>query len=220
MAITNRTRKLLWGGAGSRCAFCRAKLVAEATPLDREALVGEECHIVSGSPDGPRYDPDFPSDEIDSYSSLILLCRVHPKTVDDQPETFTAEILAQWKENHIRWVSHSLDAAAWSADVLSTDPTVAAFQKVKSEMPGLIAEMRADLSREGDESVREFYLAKKTWKVNWSDPCFAYYYEDHPSLGSEIKILENYGFVVDISTGQNLKACRMMEAFVELLLID
>ena len=62
----------------------------DAAPQDDESVVGDECHIVSGKPNGPRYGPTFPVDELDSFSNLILLCRVHHKMIDDQSETFTA----------------------------------------------------------------------------------------------------------------------------------
>ena len=75
---------------------------------DDESVVGEECHIVSGKPEGPRYDSSFPVDRIDEPENLLLLCRVHHKMVDDQHETYTAEALLGLKGNHEKWVSSSL----------------------------------------------------------------------------------------------------------------
>jgi len=100
MTITDKTRKLLWGRSGSRCAICNQELIVTATSLDSEAVVGDECHIISGETNGPRYDPSYPAKKIDSYENLMLLCRVHHKMVDDQSSTFTAEILRQIKNNH------------------------------------------------------------------------------------------------------------------------
>ncbi|HWP60610.1 MAG TPA: hypothetical protein VNL14_22135 [Candidatus Acidoferrales bacterium] len=65
MAITDKTRKILWGRSGNRCAMCRRELVVEATPTDDESVVGDECHIVSGKGQGPRYDAGFSSDRLD-----------------------------------------------------------------------------------------------------------------------------------------------------------
>jgi hypothetical protein len=45
---------------------------------------------------------------IDSLNNLLLLCRVHHKLVDDQPETFTADALRQLKSNHEKWVHERL----------------------------------------------------------------------------------------------------------------
>lgn len=108
MAIADRTRKVLWGRSGNRCAICRRVLVVDATPTDDESLVGEECHIVSGKNQGPRHDVTFPAGGLDEPENLILLCRVHHKMVDDQHETYTAEVLLRLKAKHEKWVSSRL----------------------------------------------------------------------------------------------------------------
>lgn len=84
MPISDKTRKILWGRSGNRCAFCRTCLVAEKTELDRESVVGDECHIHSPSPNGPRHEPTLSVEDFDTIDNLLLLCRVHHKMVDDQ----------------------------------------------------------------------------------------------------------------------------------------
>lgn len=108
MAISDKTRKLLWGGSGNLCAFCQCSLVVEGSVLDDDAVVGDECHIVSASTRGPRFDPAFPSSLVDDASNLVLLCRVHHKMVDDQPKTWTATRLRELKAAHERWVASQL----------------------------------------------------------------------------------------------------------------
>lgn len=108
MAISDKTRKILWGRSGNRCAICRRELVLDATTSDDESVVGEECHIVSGKVDGPRYDPAFPPERLDEYENLILLCRIHHKMIDDQCATYTAEMVRDRKATHETWVSSNL----------------------------------------------------------------------------------------------------------------
>ncbi len=105
MAISNKTRKTLWARSGNRCAICRHELVADATHLDSESVVGEECHIRSSNKHGPRFDPAVARTTLDTPSNLILLCRVHHKVVDDQHETFPASKLEKLKSDHEAWVS-------------------------------------------------------------------------------------------------------------------
>jgi hypothetical protein len=93
----------------------------------------------------------------------------------------------------------------------------AAFRKAEAAMPDLVAEMRSDLRSGGHEFTREFLLVKKSWVVNFSDPHFRYYHEEHDNLTGKIQVLENYGFVIDVTTS-NVKKYRMTEEFVELLL--
>lgn len=104
MAISDKTRKILWGRSGNRCAICRHRLVIEETDLDTDSVVGDECHIRSGASAGPRHDAGFDTQRIDDLANLLLLCRVHHKMVDDQFETYTTELLHTIRLNHGRWV--------------------------------------------------------------------------------------------------------------------
>ncbi|MDX2059495.1 MAG: hypothetical protein SFV24_16915 [Gemmatimonadales bacterium] len=107
MAMSDKTRKLLWGLSGSRCALCSRPLVVDPTSKDPAAIVGDECHIVSARQGGPRFDPTFAGDH-DSEDNLILLCRVDHKRVDDQPEDYSAESLRLLKVNHVAKVQDTL----------------------------------------------------------------------------------------------------------------
>ncbi len=109
MNITDKNRKILWGRSGNRCAICKHELVIDATSSDDESIVGDECHIVSSRPNGPRHDPTYPQEKLDACENLILLCRIHHKMVDDQSETYTTDILRQMKTNHENWVTEKLN---------------------------------------------------------------------------------------------------------------
>ncbi|HPG62874.1 MAG TPA: HNH endonuclease [Casimicrobium sp.] len=127
MSITDKTRKVLWGRSGSLCAFCKTQLVVEASKLDSESVVGDECHIISSAPNGPRHDPNCDPAAIDSLDNLLLLCRVHHKLVDDQSETFSVEMLQQLKRNHEKWVQERL--------VQSRPPEQVRIVRIQSEIP-------------------------------------------------------------------------------------
>lgn len=99
---------MLWGRSASRCALCKCELVMDASKIDDESLVGEACHIIARSSDGPRGNSDLPSEQRDKYPNLILLCNIHHKQVDDQPESFTADRLSQIKAEHEMWVREQL----------------------------------------------------------------------------------------------------------------
>lgn len=110
MPLTLKTRVILWGRSASRCAFpnCKRELVMDATETDDESLVGEVCHIIGDSVDGPRGDSQFSQEQRDKYSNLILLCNVHHKLVDDQRVAYSSEILRECKREHETWVRESL----------------------------------------------------------------------------------------------------------------
>jgi hypothetical protein len=105
-------RKKLWGRSGSRCAMCNTEL----TQIDGlDAIVGDEAHIRSRAPSGPRNDPAYPSDQLDTYDNLILLCKAHHKLVDDNADEFPAVLLDHLKAGHEARVARSLsrDESKW-----------------------------------------------------------------------------------------------------------
>ena len=108
MAITDKARKLLWGRAGARCALCRCNLVMNATADDPESVLGDEAHIYAQHEGGPRWNPHLSKILVDAYENLILLCKVHHKIADDQPEKYTAEYLKRLKTQHEAWVDSNL----------------------------------------------------------------------------------------------------------------
>jgi hypothetical protein len=105
---TLKTTKMLWGRAAQRCSICRNELVIDSSETDDESLIGDMCHMVAESDDGPRGDPAFPVDQRDSYGNLILLCRNHHKQVDDQVEEFSVPRLNEIKAAHEQWVREQL----------------------------------------------------------------------------------------------------------------
>jgi len=110
MAITDKNRKTLWARSGNRCAMCRTELVAERNEHDRNLNIGDECHIISEQPQGPRYDSKYEKD-FDDYENLILLCKNHHKTVDELWETYTVDLLRTIKKNHENWIKTVIDNA-------------------------------------------------------------------------------------------------------------
>jgi len=109
-------RKKLWGRAGSRCAICNREL----TRLDRiDSIIGDEAHIRSKREAGPRHEPSYPAEKLDTYENLILLCKIHHKLVDDNEAKYKTERLVETKDRHERHVSAALSpkAKGWVSDV-------------------------------------------------------------------------------------------------------
>ena len=109
LAVTDKTRKILWGRSGNRCAKCRLSLVELEQLPDTASVVGDEAHIHAQSAGGPRYDPTFTPEQLDHYDNLILLCRVDHKIIDDQVATYSADALRDMKRVHEQWVRDSLE---------------------------------------------------------------------------------------------------------------
>ena len=99
MAISDKDRKRLWAKSGNRCAICRHELIM-TNETQSDFNIGEECHIVSSAPNGPRHESGLKN--YDSYDNLILLCRNHHKIIDDINNIllFSKERLVDIKSKH------------------------------------------------------------------------------------------------------------------------
>lgn len=102
MGLSDRDRKILCGRAGIRCSYrfmgevCSKLLVLK--DAGKHVNIGEEGHIVGEKPGTARYVEDFPARE--SYSNRILMCRNHHKVIDDDEDTYTAEVLEKMNTSH------------------------------------------------------------------------------------------------------------------------
>ncbi|MCC6357344.1 MAG: hypothetical protein IT450_01260 [Phycisphaerales bacterium] len=90
------------------------------------------------------------------------------------------------------------------------------FAQIRDQMPALLAEMKADLEREDGRMVREFFvLEKRSHRLGGSSkPRFTYYVEEHLQLHGQLEVLENRGYIIDVTPG-NTPVFRMTEEFVE-----
>ena len=109
MPISIRDRKLLWARAGGTCALCKSYLTADAKGGDSDVVLGEEAHIVSEEPNGPRFRP-MPRKEVDAYANLMLLCLSDHKIVDEQVTYYTEQRLQTMKREHEQWVKDRVSA--------------------------------------------------------------------------------------------------------------
>jgi hypothetical protein len=101
VTVSDRTRKLLWGKAGNRCSICNHLLSEPGDVETSEAPIGEEAHIISSKPRGPRYAP-LPGEKRDSYDNLILVCPNHHRVIDDKDQAagWSVERLQVVKTQH------------------------------------------------------------------------------------------------------------------------
>ena len=208
MAITDKTRKVLWGRSGNRCAICRQKLVLDETELDTESVVGDECHIISGAKNGPRHNPDYPPEEIDELPNLLLLCRVHHKMADNQHETYSAELLRTIKANHEKWVESKLKdkkeippirIRRFKSEIPTQLPAITSGRdlfNLASNCHGAYQHYSDDLSEAEVELVGGFLQNLQDWIDICSDLQPIEKIRASKSIDNEIKELNSLGFLV------------------------
>lgn len=93
MAVSHKTRLVLWARAGGRCEYqgCNRSLIGDLISGNEDANFGFVAHIVAEVPGGPRGDAVRSPALVDDVRNLMLLCHVHHKLIDvdavpDHPE--------------------------------------------------------------------------------------------------------------------------------------
>ncbi|HEY3316084.1 MAG TPA: HNH endonuclease signature motif containing protein [Bacillota bacterium] len=205
--MLDRARKILWARSGNRCAVCRSELVIDATPKEPDTVVGDECHIVSAKGRGPRYDPSFPPELLDEPENLVLLCRVHHKMVDDQPQTYTSEYLRRTKSEHEKWVSSVLAGSKQPPVRLRLVKDSAAIRLVRlttgQELVSIIGDSYAfsfdydePMSNDEMELISEFLQAAQDWGDIWDELEAGARVKVAFEMGQTIQELDRAGFWV------------------------
>lgn len=110
MSIKPADAKALWARSGNRCAMCRNVL----TPEGGLTTLGQMCHIVAQSEDGPRGSAALPMRERDRYNNLILLCRNDHGIIDSDEAEWSVDNLQRLKQSHEYWVTEQLSRSAIS----------------------------------------------------------------------------------------------------------
>jgi len=92
------------------------------------------------------------------------------------------------------------------------------FMNVKKQMPDLISEMKTDFTKNENSSIREFVvLPNNKVLFNSQQPRFIYFESQHENLLGKITILENHGYIRDV-TVSNAPIYRITEEFWNLII--
>lgn len=145
MGLSPKDRKALWGRSRHLCAFpqCRRELTEDQVDAKTgetfQTVVGEEAHIYSPSPDGPRYDAKYPVGKLETYENRILLCSIHHTLLDSEKgRAYDPDTLIKMKRRHERQEERreriSGAVRAYVADQYEADDKVL-FRQVKLEGP-------------------------------------------------------------------------------------
>ncbi len=103
-------------------------------------------------------------------------------------------------------------------DKEDSNKLVKSFNRAKDQMPDLIKEMKEDFSNQENSSIRELVIVpNKRVMFNSQQPRFIYYEDEYQNLKGKISVLENLGFVVDVSVS-DAPIFRITEEFWDLVL--
>ena len=205
----SKIKETLAKRVGFHCSnpACKKLTIGPNSIDDKATNIGVAAHITAASINGPRYDISLSSKDRVSILNGIWLCQSCAKLIDSDVEKYSPELLRSWKKYAEIDSSNEL-----TNEKVENSKDIGTILKL---MPDLIKEFKSDL--EDNPLARDFILLKKTWVFNSSNSSLlVYYYDDHADLDSKIRILENKGFIRDI-TKNNTKRYVLTEDFVDIL---
>ena len=175
---------------------------------ENSASVGVAAHITAAAEGGPKYDPDLSPEERAAAENGIWLCQTCSRLVDVDVTSHSVDLLREWKT--LAEMRAYLGIRGFAIVVSRS------FQKLEDKMADLVAEMRNDI--ENEPFIREFIIISKRQSYNGDpqNPIFRYYFEDHDNLKSMLKVMQNYGAIVE-TTYNNTDRFEFTEDFVEYL---
>ena len=162
---SKKTLNILFALSRNQCAHpkCTNSVIEPATDSSDAAVIAQICHIHAVSTDGPRGKAGLTDEELNSPENLILLCPNHHTVVDKQFETYPAEMLKQWKQDHEyklveAQLSTSLDHVSSNVFSRSDFPIELIDQKIKDEIKKL---RKSRFFAEFDRDKTSLVLIKK-----------------------------------------------------------
>ena len=213
--FTQAVKEELAKRAGFRCSnpTCRRQTSGPQSQATGSINIGVAAHITAAAPQGPRYDAALTAEERQSATNGIWLCQACAHIIDRDLAEHSADGLREWKQ--VAEAMALLELRGWRA----VPDRQLLLQRLEKDMPELFAEMRDDLN--GNPFLREFVLVQRSWLFNSNpnNPLLFYYFDDHAALQQKVRILENNGFVQDV-TCTNVARFRFSEDLVDYLRSD
>lgn len=212
MAILQKARKILWARSGNTCAFpgCSQHLVIVGAAGEAEVVVGEEAHIVSQSPSGPRGSEVPPGGDVDGVANLLLLCPTHHRIIDEQTLTWTVEGLRQIKESHERGVRERYEAekVARQVSCLEVGDVCGGLSPVQAWRVGdnmlVVCAFGGDPVQVATNRWRGCGLTFQVFSPSFGSKSLATYTEADPDIEFSVEgvLLRLVELTFDINTGQ------------------
>lgn len=101
MAISDRTKRLLWSSSAGYCQNPGCHNYFFVFFKDGSISSLEElAHVIGRHEKGPRGISYLDTTERDAYENIILLCPTCHTLIDKNPLQFSVEMLHDWKQQH------------------------------------------------------------------------------------------------------------------------
>ncbi len=104
--ISESVKRKLWASSAGHC--CNPSCHTELFQTSKDGsikCIGEIAHIIGRKEKGPRGKSKLPLAQRDDFNNLIVLCPSCHTMVDNNPDTYTDELLRNWKKEQEESIS-------------------------------------------------------------------------------------------------------------------
>ena len=103
--LTEPQKLILMGLCGGKCEFrgCNDSVIEDML-TGTKGNFSNYAHIIASSSHGPRGDENLSEQLSNDESNVMVLCRLHHKEVDDNPEIYTIDVLKRMKNEHENYI--------------------------------------------------------------------------------------------------------------------
>jgi hypothetical protein len=214
--FSNKTKETIAKRVNFLCSNpnCKKHTTGPSEVESKSVNVGVASHISAASKGGCRYDSSMSSEERKSVKNGISLCQTCSKLIDSDEIRYTTEILQNWKSEAENFAQKAISNANHNYSEVTEERTQI-LNKLKGQMLELFSEMSNDLSQYPFR--REFIVMSKEWGYWAKGNEFVYYFEEHSELRGKLQVLQNYGFIKEI-TYNNAERFIILEELAEYLM--
>ncbi len=149
---------------------CRRKLTEPTGDLpSQHDVIGQNCHIVAETANGPRGNSPLTLDERNRYPNLVLLCKPHHEMIDQSFSAWPIERLHQVKADHEVWVETCLVMATNVMLEVYTDLIMSATSSLCLESWATVSD-NAVRGLSSEKIINGIYsFAERVFRANWPD---------------------------------------------------
>ena len=94
------TKLKLFSDSGGYCQNPACNMALFPEDSDRHSHFAEMAHIFAATDGGPRANIEMSGSDKANYKNLLLLCANCHTIIDNEPQTYTDELITEWKRNH------------------------------------------------------------------------------------------------------------------------
>lgn len=201
--FSKNTTDILAKRVGYLCSNpnCRCLTIGANEKVNKSTSIGIAAHITAASEGGPRYNPLITSDKRVDISNGIWLCSNCAGLIDKDPDTYTVELLHEWKggaeiESKLKLSGEFRKDISGTKDIPSYNPIleIDLIGQGRSRLPMGMSMKNPTEMHDGQLVMVPGNKPIIHWALNWRYTLMIYNNSKYPAYNVKIETIGNIEF--------------------------